>query len=207
MLCWLVVDVPNPRVYKYARIRMITNVCLCQSSVDYWNTKTLHTWLKKTLGGAVLWLLAFPGESSPIFPCIALGQESYLIPQSNLICFYTRYDAGFSCCCFLSRRKLQTQINFLTMLESTFRKQSDIHHVRLRSGLVPKRCCVNRERKLQYSLRHSLSIPQFKVNLQLVIHQPRVWLCVCVCVWGEGRGRRGQIEYSGLLPLNQVPSK
>ena len=32
------------------------------------------------LGSAVpLWLLDFPRDSSPNFPCIALGQESYLI--------------------------------------------------------------------------------------------------------------------------------
>ena len=31
------------------------------------------------LGSAVLWLLAFPGESSPNFLCISLGQESILI--------------------------------------------------------------------------------------------------------------------------------
>ena len=32
------------------------------------------------LGSAVLWLLAFPGESSQnFFPCISLGQEHYLI--------------------------------------------------------------------------------------------------------------------------------
>ena len=30
---------------------------------------------KKTLGSAILWLLAFPGESSPTFPCNALGQK------------------------------------------------------------------------------------------------------------------------------------
>ena len=35
---------------------------------------------KENLGSAVLWLLAFPRESSPIFQCIAiLGQERYLI--------------------------------------------------------------------------------------------------------------------------------
>ena len=31
------------------------------------------------LGSTVLWLIAFPGENSPNFSCIALGQESYLI--------------------------------------------------------------------------------------------------------------------------------
>ena len=31
-----------------------------------------------TLGSAVLWLLAFPGESSPTFPGIALGQKKKL---------------------------------------------------------------------------------------------------------------------------------
>ena len=39
---------------------------------------------RKKKGSAVLWLLAFPGESSPNFLCVALGQESYLI-ESNLI--------------------------------------------------------------------------------------------------------------------------
>ena len=34
---------------------------------------------KKKLGNAILWLLTFSGESSPNFPCIVLGQESYLI--------------------------------------------------------------------------------------------------------------------------------
>ena len=31
------------------------------------------------MGSAVLWLLAFPGESNPNFLCIALGKESDLI--------------------------------------------------------------------------------------------------------------------------------
>ena len=33
---------------------------------------------KKNLGSTVLRLFPFPGESSPNFPCIALGQECYL---------------------------------------------------------------------------------------------------------------------------------
>ena len=37
---------------------------------------------KTHLGSAILWLLTFPGESSPNFPCIALG---YRI-ESNVIC-------------------------------------------------------------------------------------------------------------------------
>ena len=47
--------------------------------MDCGNTKTLHTGNKtKKLGSAVLWLLAFLVDSSPNFPCIALGQESYV---------------------------------------------------------------------------------------------------------------------------------
>ena len=37
----------------------------------------------KNLGSAVLWLLDFPGESSPNFPCIALGQNKVIL--SNLM--------------------------------------------------------------------------------------------------------------------------
>ena len=44
----------------------------------------LHT-RKKKLGSAVLWLFTFPGESSPKFPCIALGQERYPIKIKSLI--------------------------------------------------------------------------------------------------------------------------
>ena len=40
-------------------------------------TDTAHRGEK--MGRAVRWLLAFPGESSPKFQCIALGQENYII--------------------------------------------------------------------------------------------------------------------------------
>ena len=50
---------------------------MSQSLVDTENTKTLYTGGK--MSSAILWLLAFPGESSPNFPCMALGQENYLI--------------------------------------------------------------------------------------------------------------------------------
>ena len=45
----------------------------------YGNTKTLHTGKKNKSGSAVLWLLAFRGESSLNFPSIALGQENDLL--------------------------------------------------------------------------------------------------------------------------------
>ena len=41
---------------------------------------------KKKLGSVVLWLLAFPGESSPNFQCIALGQKKIIIKSNLLIC-------------------------------------------------------------------------------------------------------------------------
>ena len=44
---------------------------------------TAHTKKEeKRMGSAILWLLAFPEESSLNFPCTILGQENYLI-QSN----------------------------------------------------------------------------------------------------------------------------
>ena len=51
-----------------------------QSEAQLGNTKTLHTGKKKkkkikSWGSAVLWLLALPWQSSPNFPCIALGHD------------------------------------------------------------------------------------------------------------------------------------
>ena len=74
---------------NYSRIRMTTYARLrscspCQSLVDYGNMKTLHTGeekKKEKKGSAVLWLLAFPVESSPNFPCTAL-EFSNLIQYS-----------------------------------------------------------------------------------------------------------------------------
>ena len=48
-----------------------------ESSRWYGNTK--HSTHGKTLGSAVLWLLAFPGESCPNFLCITLGKDSYVM--------------------------------------------------------------------------------------------------------------------------------
>ena len=51
-----------------------------------WKHKNMCAQGKKNLGIAVLWLLAFPEESSTNFLCISLGQESYQIKnKSNLV--------------------------------------------------------------------------------------------------------------------------
>ena len=62
---------------------MIISVSLCASYSGVTpkrrragNRKTLHTGKKRRLGSAVLWLLAFPGESSPNFPCRAREREN-----------------------------------------------------------------------------------------------------------------------------------
>ena len=64
------VKIPYPSVAK--RVGLTNRWC--------GNTKTLHSGKRnKKLGGAVLWLLAFPVKSSLYFPCNALEQESDLI--------------------------------------------------------------------------------------------------------------------------------
>ena len=62
----------NPQAFCLLIIRKkVKDPVVHVSLVDYGKTKTLHTGKKqKKLGSAVLWLLAFPGESSPNFLCI-----------------------------------------------------------------------------------------------------------------------------------------
>ena len=65
-------------------------ISICRKRVGL-TAGDLETWKhctqekEKKLGSAILWLLAFPMENSLNFPCIALGQESYVL-LCNVIC-------------------------------------------------------------------------------------------------------------------------
>ena len=88
---WFVPDPPSwvRHAPKFVRTLKISSFCckrvgLTADSIT--PPKTVHTGGER-LGGeggggscsAVLWLLAFPRESSPNSPCITLGQDNYLI--------------------------------------------------------------------------------------------------------------------------------
>ena len=72
---------------KRVRVKDPVSICRTRAGLTAGGMETRKHCMqegKKKLGSAVLWLLAFPDGSSPNVPCIALGQDSYVI-QSNLI--------------------------------------------------------------------------------------------------------------------------
>ena len=71
---------PTPRVKTHAYECTHVKDPVVHVKVQWIRETRKHCTQEKNtpkLGSAVLWLLAFPGESSQNFPCIALGQENY----------------------------------------------------------------------------------------------------------------------------------
>ena len=98
LLCWLACACPPPPPPPPAPPNFMCMACtqICAhvkipyhpsvvklkefgSQLVVWKHENTAHRTGKKLGSTLLWLLAFPGESSSTFPCIALGQDSYLI--------------------------------------------------------------------------------------------------------------------------------
>ena len=85
MLRCLVVGVPHPpppRVYIRTH-KNVRTLNILQSMSEFGGLRKHENTARrknktKKLGSAVLWLLVFPGESSPNFPCIALGTRTLI---------------------------------------------------------------------------------------------------------------------------------